>query len=98
VLILSIKTPETTKAVMRAILKAQMWLDESWENREEAIKFLAQDNYVKAPVDVLRKSMSGTFLYNPGTDSKNPMFNTFSELLRSLSFLFSWNVVYNSNV
>ena len=33
-----------------------MWLDESWENREEAIKILAKDNYVKAPVDVLRKS------------------------------------------
>lgn len=80
------KNPETTKAVMRAILKAQMWLDESWENREEAIKFLAQDNYVKAPVDVLRKSMSGTFLYNPGTDSKNPMFNTFANYYAAYPF------------
>lgn len=72
------KNPETTKAVMRAVLKAQMWLDESWEHREEAIKYLAQNNYVKAPVSVLRKSMSGTFLYNKGVDSKNPMFNVFA--------------------
>ncbi|MDD2896141.1 MAG: CmpA/NrtA family ABC transporter substrate-binding protein [Aliarcobacter sp.] len=72
------KNPETTKAVMRAVLKAQMWLDESWEHREEAITFLAQDSYVKAPVDVLRKSMSGTFLYTKGVDSKNPMFNVFA--------------------
>ena len=72
------KNPETTKAVMKAVLKAQMWLDESWENREEAIKILAKDAYVKAPVDVLRKSMSGTFLYTKGVDSKNPMFNVFA--------------------
>jgi len=72
------KNPETTKAVMRAVLKAQMWLDASWENREEAIKYLAKRNYVKAPVNVLRKSMSGTFLYNKGVDSANPMFNVFA--------------------
>ena len=24
---------------MKAVLKAQMWLDASWENREEAVKF-----------------------------------------------------------
>ena len=72
------KNPETTKAVMRAVLKAQIWLDESWENREEAIKFLAQDNYVKAPINVLRKSMSGTFLYTKDVDSANPMFNVFA--------------------
>jgi len=72
------KYPETTKAVMRAVLKAQMWLDASWEHREEAIKYLAKKNYVKAPKSVLRKSMSGTFLYNKGVDSKNPMFNVFA--------------------
>ncbi|CAA6802451.1 MAG: Nitrate ABC transporter, nitrate-binding protein, partial [uncultured Sulfurovum sp.] len=72
------KYPETTKAVMKAVIEAQMWLDASWENREEAIGFLAKKNYVKAPKSVLRKSMSGTFLYNKGVDSSNPMFNTFA--------------------
>jgi nitrate/nitrite transport system substrate-binding protein len=80
------KYPETTKAVMRAVIKAQMWLDESWENREEAIKYLAQKNYVKAPVNVLRKSMSGTFLYNKGVDSANPMFNVFANYYASYPF------------
>ena len=80
------KNPETTKAVMKAVLKAQMWLDESWENREEAIKILAKDSYVKAPVDVLRKSMSGTFLYSKDVDSKNPMFNVFANYYAAYPF------------
>ena len=80
------KNPETTKAVMKAVLKAQMWLDESWENREEAIKILAKDSYVKAPVDVLRKSMSGTFLYTKDVDSKNPMFNVFANYYAAYPF------------
>ena len=80
------KYPETTKAVMKAILEAQMWLDASWENREEAIGYLAQNNYVKAPKDVLQKSMSGTFLYNKGVDSSNPMFNVFANYYAAYPF------------
>jgi len=80
------KYPETTKAVMRAVIKAQKWLDASWENREEAIGYLAQNNYVKAPKNVLQKSMSGTFLYNKGVDSSNPMFNVFANNYASYPF------------
>ncbi len=80
------KNPETTKAVMKAIIEAQMWLDASWENREEAIGFLAKKNYVKAPKNVLRKSMSGTFLYTKGVDSSNPMFNTFANYYAAYPF------------
>jgi len=80
------KNPETTKAVMKAVIEAQMWLDESWENREEAIKFLAKKNYVRAPKKVLQKSMSGTFLYNKGVDSSNPMFNVFANYYASYPF------------
>ena len=80
------KNPETTKAVMRAVIKAQKWLDASWENREEAIGYLAKRNYVKAPKNVLRKSMSGTFLYNKGVDSANPMFNVFANNYASYPF------------
>jgi nitrate/nitrite transport system substrate-binding protein len=71
---------------MRAVIKAQMWLDASWENREEAIKYLAKKNYVKAPKKVLQKSMSGTFLYNKGVDSSNPMFNTFANYYASYPY------------
>jgi len=80
------KNPETTKAVMKAVLEAQMWLDASWENREEAIGFLAKKNYVNAPKSVLRKSMSGTFLYNKGVDSSNPMFNVFANYYAAYPF------------
>jgi len=80
------KHPNTTKAVMKAVIEAQMWLDASWENREEAIGYLAKKNYVKAPKSVLRKSMSGTFLYNKGVDSENPMFNTFANYYAAYPF------------
>ncbi|MCW9025856.1 MAG: ABC transporter substrate-binding protein [Thiovulaceae bacterium] len=73
------KYPETTKAVMKAVLEAQMWLDESWEHRKEAAKILSKPNYVKAPVKVLEKSMTGTFQYLKGQNSEaNPMFNVFA--------------------
>lgn len=73
------KNPETTKAVMKAILEAQMWLDSSWENRKEAVQILSKPNYVKAPVDVLEKSMIGTFQYLKGQKSEaNPQFNVFA--------------------
>jgi len=73
------KYPETTKAVMKSILQAQMWLDASWEHRKEAAKILSKPNYVKAPVKVLEKSMTGTFQYLKGQKSEpNPMFNVFA--------------------
>jgi nitrate/nitrite transport system substrate-binding protein len=73
------KYPETTKAVMKAVIEAQMWLDASWDNRKEAAKILSKPNYVKAPVKVLEKSMTGTFQYLKGQDSEpNPMFNVFA--------------------
>ena len=73
------KNPKTTKAVMKAILQAQMWLDASWKNRDEAAKILSKRNYVNAPVSVLKKSMSGTFQYLKGQKSEaNPMFNVFA--------------------
>ncbi|MHC3993920.1 CmpA/NrtA family ABC transporter substrate-binding protein [Thiomicrolovo sp. ZZH C-3] len=81
------KNPETTKAVMKAIIEAQMWLDESWEHRKEAAKILSKPNYVKAPVSVLEKSMTGTFQYLKGQDSEpNPMFNVFANYYAAYPF------------
>ncbi len=79
--------PETTKAVMKAVIEAQMWLDASWENRKEAAKILSKPNYVKAPVNVLEKSMTGTFQYIKGQDSEpNPMFNVFANYYAAYPF------------
>ncbi len=81
------KYPETTKAVMKAVIEAQMWLDESWEHRKEAAKILSKPNYVKAPVKVLEKSMTGTFQYLKGQDSEpNPMFNVFANYYAAYPF------------
>ncbi|MDM5270610.1 CmpA/NrtA family ABC transporter substrate-binding protein [Sulfurovum sp. zt1-1] len=81
------KYPETTKAVIKAIIEAQMWLDASWENRKEAAKILSKPNYVKAPVNVLEKSMIGTFQYLKGQESEpNPMFNVFANYYASYPF------------
>ncbi|MDT8339484.1 MAG: CmpA/NrtA family ABC transporter substrate-binding protein [Sulfurimonas sp.] len=81
------KNPQTTKAVMKAIIEAQMWLDASWENRKEAVKFLSQKNYVNAPVDVLEKSMIGTFQYLKGQKSEaNPQFNVFANYYAAYPF------------
>lgn len=70
--------PETTKAVIKAVLEASMWLDASWENRKEASKILSKKEYVNAPVDVLDNSMTGTFMYINGKVEANPVFNIFA--------------------
>ena len=73
------KYPGTTKAVIKSILEAQMWLDASWEHRKEAAKILSKRIYVHAPVKVLLKSMTGTFQYLKGQKSEPlPMFNVFA--------------------
>ncbi len=81
------KYPNTTKAAMKAVIEAQMWLDKSWENRKEAAKILSKKIYVKAPVKVLEKSMTGTFQYLKGQDSEpNPMFNVFANYYAAYPF------------
>lgn len=81
------KNPETTKAVMKAILEAQIWLDSSWENRKEAAKILSKRTYVNAPVKVLEKSMIGTFQYLHGQKAEsNPMFNVFANYYAAYPF------------
>ncbi len=81
------KNPETTKAVMKAVLEAQIWLDSSWENRKEAAKILSKPNYVKAPLKVLEKSMTGTFQYLKGQESEpNPQFNVFANYYAAYPF------------
>ena len=81
------KYPKTTKAVMKSIIQAQMWLDESWAHRKEAAKILSKKQYVYAPVKVLEKSMTGTFQYIKGDKSvPTPMFNVFANFYASYPF------------
>ncbi len=70
--------PKTTKAVLRALIRAQMWLDaDGGKNRPEAIKILAKPNYVGAEEKVLAASLSGKFTFAAGDTRDTPQFNLF---------------------
>jgi len=70
------KYPNTTIHIVKALLRAAKWLDENNDaNRPEAVKILAQPNYVGADYDVIANSMTGTFEYEKGDKRKLPDFN-----------------------
>ncbi|MDF1810886.1 MAG: CmpA/NrtA family ABC transporter substrate-binding protein [Verrucomicrobiales bacterium] len=72
------KNPNTWIAVTKALIRAGHWLDASWENRDEAAKILSQPNYVGAPYEVIKNSMTGTFEFEPEVDvRKMEDFNVF---------------------
>ena len=72
------KYPGTTAAMLRAIIKAQQWLDaDNGANRPEAVKILAQSNYVGADYEVIAASMTGKFTFEPGDTRDAPGFNIF---------------------
>jgi nitrate/nitrite transport system substrate-binding protein len=72
------KYPATTAAVLRAIIKAQQWLDaDGGANRAEAVKILSQPNYVGADEEVIAASMTGKFTFEPGDTRDAAGFNIF---------------------
>ena len=72
------KYPNTTARVVKALIRAAMWLDENKNaNRVEAVKILSKGEYVGADVDVLANSMTGTFEYEKGDKREVPDFNVF---------------------
>lgn len=72
------KYPATTAAMLRAIIKAQQWLDaEGGKNRAEAVKILSQPNYVGADEAVIAASMTGKFTFEPGDTRDAEGFNIF---------------------
>jgi len=72
------KYPNTSVRVVKAMLRAAMWLDaDNNVNRPEAVKYLSQPNYVGADYDVIANSMTGTFEYEKGDKREVPDFNVF---------------------
>ncbi|MDZ4307158.1 CmpA/NrtA family ABC transporter substrate-binding protein [Allopontixanthobacter sp.] len=72
------KYPATTAAMLRAIIKAQQWLDaDDGKNRVEAVQILSQSNYVGADPEVISASMTGQFTFAPGDTRPAPGFNIF---------------------
>jgi nitrate/nitrite transport system substrate-binding protein len=71
------KHPNTHVAVVKALIRACMWLDASMANRIEAVKMLAKPNYVGADEAVIGASMTGTYEYEKGDKRPLPDFNVF---------------------
>ena len=72
------KYPNTTVAVVKAMIRAAMWLDaDNNANRPEAVKYLSKPYYVGADYDVIANSMTGTFEYEKGDKREVPDFNVF---------------------
>ncbi|HUF97194.1 MAG TPA: CmpA/NrtA family ABC transporter substrate-binding protein [Ilumatobacter sp.] len=70
--------PATTTAMLRAVIKAQQWLDaDAGANRAEAVEILASPNYVGADAEVIAASMTGKFTFEPGDTRDAPDFNIF---------------------
>ena len=72
------KNPNTHKAVVKALIRAAMWLDEGGlKNRKEASKIMSRPEYVGADYEVIANSMTGTFEYEKGDKRSLPDFNVF---------------------
>ncbi len=70
--------PETHKRMVKALIRAGMWLDENNNaNRAEAVEILARPEYVGADAKVIANSMTGTFEYEKGDKREVPDFNVF---------------------
>ncbi len=72
------KNPNTHVAVIKALIRASMWLDaENNKNRNEGVEMLSQKQYVGADYEVLANSMTGSFEYEKGDKRELPDFNVF---------------------
>jgi nitrate/nitrite transport system substrate-binding protein len=79
------QNPETTTALVKALMRAGKWLDEQ-QNRPRAVEVLARKEYVGADVAVLQNSMVGTFLYQKSDRQERPDFNVFFRDFASYPF------------
>jgi nitrate/nitrite transport system substrate-binding protein len=72
------KYPNTHLAVIKALIRACMWLDaNNGANRREAVQILSRPEYVGADARILGNSMTGTFEYGKGDTRAMPDFNVF---------------------
>lgn len=74
--------PNTHLAVVKALIRAGKWLDESdvdgnLVNREEAARILSRPDYVGADYDVIKNSMTGFFFFQKTDKRPMPDFNVF---------------------
>ena len=75
------ENPNTLIALTKALIRAGKWLDATdagkLVNREEACRILSQPNYVGADFEVIKNSMTGTFIFQKTDVRDMPDFNVF---------------------
>lgn len=75
------ENPKTVVAMTKALIRAGKWLDATEDgklvNREEACRILSQPNYVGADFEVIKNSMTGTFIFQKTDVREMPDFNVF---------------------
>ena len=76
------ENPNTHIAVVKALIRAGKWLDETdgndaFVNRNEACRILSRADYVGADFDVIRNSMTGFFYFQKSDKREMPDFNVF---------------------
>ena len=80
------KYPNTLVAVVKALIRANQWIDESPEHRKLTVEMLANKAYIGANVDVLAESMMGTYQYQKGDRREAKDFNIFYRRFASFPF------------
>ncbi len=72
------KYPETTAAIVRALVRAAIWLDADGDaNRAELVELLSQPAYVGADPEVLAGPLQGRYEYEPGDERALPSANRY---------------------
>lgn len=70
--------PETTQALIRALIRAAHWLDVNDDiNRGAVVAMMSRPEYVGASAAVIGASMTGSFEYEPGDVREEFDFNVF---------------------
>lgn len=74
--------PNTTRAVVRALIRAGRWLDESMDNRRKLAAMLAHKDYIGAAPEIIAESITGSLVYGLASDGTpdrrpEPQFNVF---------------------
>jgi nitrate/nitrite transport system substrate-binding protein len=79
--------PNTHLAVIKALIRAAMWLDANSDaNRPEAARLISRPEYVGADYEVIANSMTGTFEYAKGDKRSLPDFNVFFRYFATYPF------------
>lgn len=80
------KHPKTHVALVKALIRAGRWLDDSTDHRKEAASILARKEYVGADEEVIQNSMTGHFYFQKSDKREMPDFNVFYRYFATYPF------------